>query len=377
MKYSLKQHPYFKLWENPSNGIGSYILEKRIAPIQQPFYFTNPSISPNGEYLWFYTAFPPNPQKMLGCVCLNPEMPWIRSYPQAGFSNASPMVAPDSSGIYFTCNESVMYMNLDGEIRTVLTLPEEYIGHRYLDRLATHLSMSCDNKYFILDGQIGNVFFVALGNISTGEVKILHEFSYCHDHAQFSPTDPKLFLLPRDWMRDPVTGRYIFMEMRLWLMDTEQTIYRNLRPDIWEGHSNNTAHEWWSMDGKVCYVDYAEGVYQCDPYTLNTEHVWKRPLCHAHCDPSGRYYCADQSPYAWSTSPVQILFYDRLTCLETEIVSALPFLPMIKQSFNNRNYHLDPHPHFSPDGSAVVYMTTVMNQIDVAITPIDQLKKEK
>ena len=38
MKYSLKQHPYFKLWENPSNGIGSYILEKRIAPIQQPFY---------------------------------------------------------------------------------------------------------------------------------------------------------------------------------------------------------------------------------------------------------------------------------------------------------------------------------------------------
>lgn len=178
-------------------------------------------------------------------------------------------------------------------------------------------------------------------------------------------------------MRDPVTGRYIFMEMRLWLMNTEQTIYRNLRPDIWEGHSNNTAHEWWSMDGKVCYVDYAEGVYQCDPYTLNTEHVWKRPLCHAHCDPSGRYYCADQSPYAWSTSPVQILFYDRLTCLETEIVSALPFLPMIKQSFNNRNYHLDPHPHFSPDGSAVVYMTTVMNQIDVAITPIDQLKKEK
>ena len=50
---------------------------------------------------------------------------------------------------------------------------------------------------------------------------------------------------------------------------------------------------------------------------------------------------------------------------------------MIKQSFNNRKKHLDPHPHFSPDGSAVVYMTTVMNQIDVAITPIDQLKKEK
>lgn len=51
MKYSLKQHPYFKLWENPSNGIGSYILEKRIAPIQQPFYSIGFNTSPLGATL--------------------------------------------------------------------------------------------------------------------------------------------------------------------------------------------------------------------------------------------------------------------------------------------------------------------------------------
>lgn len=367
--FDLTRHPYFKPWKNPENGIVSYLLTERIAPVQMPFYFTNPSVSPDGRYLWFYTAFPPNPQKMLGCVSLNPDDPWIRSYPQAGFGNASPMVAPDGSGVYFTCENEIVFMNTEGETKTVCALPEDYISHRPLYRLATHLSMSCDGRYFLLDGELGNLFFVGLAEIATGQVRILHEFPYCHDHGLFSPVDPKLFLLPRDWMRDRATGRYVPMEMRLWVMDVDQTVYRNLRPQVWEGHPNNTAHEWWSRDGKVCYVDYAEGIYECDPNTLETEHVWKRPICHGHCDSVRRYYCADQSPYLWGKEPVKILFYDRVRGIEKEIVGDMPPPPI-----KGRTYHLDPHPHFTPDDSAVVYMTTVAGTVDVAVTPVEPLK---
>ena len=143
MKYDLSRHPYFEEWKNPSNGVVSFVLTKRVAPLQWPFYFTNPSISPNGKYLWFQAAYPPNPQKFLGCVSLDPDDPWIKTYPQAGFSAESPMVSPDSKGVYFACQENVYYMDMDGTIRTVMSLPQEYINHRYLYRLVTHLSFFC------------------------------------------------------------------------------------------------------------------------------------------------------------------------------------------------------------------------------------------
>jgi hypothetical protein len=61
---------------------------------------------------------------------------------------------------------------------------------------------------------------------------------------------------------------------------------------------------------------------------------------------------------------VQILLYDRKNQRETPIVSAMPQPPMPREP-----YHLDPHPHFSSNDEFIVYMTTVNNMIDVAITP--------
>ncbi|MBO7742207.1 MAG: hypothetical protein J6S21_06595, partial [Victivallales bacterium] len=57
--YDLSKHPHFTKWTDPDSGIVSYILTNRMSPVQKPMYFTNRSISPNGEYLVFYTHFPP------------------------------------------------------------------------------------------------------------------------------------------------------------------------------------------------------------------------------------------------------------------------------------------------------------------------------
>lgn len=366
-KYDLAEHPFFTEWKDPESGIVSYILTERAAPVHVSFYFVNSSISDDGEYLWFYVAFPPNSSLFLARVALDPAKEDIKWFPQSNFTDRSPMVNPDSSGVFFFSDTKLVSMDNDGNTKIIGEIPADYIANRTIFDISSHLTISADGRYFLVDGVIGNDTFLALMEVKTGEFKLLHEFPYKHNHSQFSPVNPKQFLCPRDWRRHPFTGKYEFMESRLWLMDIDQTCYKPLCPDFWESNNGNTAHEWWSKDGLVCFVDYAKGVMECNPDTREICHVWKRPLCHAHSTAGRRYFCGDQSPYLWQSQPVQILFYDREKDREYNIVSAMPQPPMPRNP-----YHLDPHPQFSPDGSQIVYMTTVLGKVDVAVTPVRQ-----
>lgn len=382
--YDLSRHPCFESWTDPVSGVESFILTERVAPLQQSFYFTNTSVSHAEDHLWFYAGFPPNRHRCLGVVSLNPDDAFVKLYPQAGFSCVSPMAAPDGSGVFFCMANCVHHMNLDGETRVVCTVPEDYIDHRQYNRIAMHLTLSADRKFFLLDGDLGNLFWVGIGDLATGEVQILREFYKHHDHAQFSTTDPSLFVLPEDWWYDKITGRYCNYNHRLWLMNIELTRYEPVRPKAWDGQRGscgaiasgpNASHEWWSKDGKLCWTDYGRkedaslgGTYECDPYTLEYTHVWKRPLCHAHCSSDRRYWCADDFPYKWDRQPVKIRFFDRANGREQLIVSAMPQPPV-----ERRFYHLDPHPQFSPKDTWVVYTTMVRGHVDVALTPVDKL----
>ena len=358
----------FSPWQDPESGIVSYILTERVAPVQQNLYFTNSGVTADGKFLWFEVAYPPSPRKMLARVSLNPEKPEIRTFPQTFCMSSIPMVSPDSSGVYFSTENKIHFMDNAGNTRKIGELPVEFMNHRYFYSLATHLSLTADGKYLVLDSHVGNMFVLWICEVNTGEVKILHEFGYMHNHAQASPTDPDMILLPKDWMRDPVSGQYIFMEQRLWITNVKQTYYRNINPEFWEHHDGDTAHEWWSKDGIVCYVNYQDGIFEINPYTLEQTHVWKRPLCHAHCDPTRTFYCADQSPYNWQNEPLLLLFYNREKGIEKKIVSAMPKPPIPRMP-----YHLDPHPGFSPDGVYITYLTKVLGNCDLAVTPVAPL----
>ncbi len=367
--YDLNKHPFFESWRDPESGVESFILTERVAPIQQTFYFTNRGISPDEKWLWFYCAFPPNRQRMLGVVSLDPENPSIRLFPQAGFTSASPMVTPESDGAYFCMANSVHKVGLDGATRTICTVPESYIGNRSYSRIATHLTVSADGKHLLLDGDLGNFWWVGMGDLESGEVKILKEFGNHHNHAAFSPIDPKLFVIPEDWWNDKMSGRHFSYDHRLWLMDVDQRRYEVVRPKEWdEGRTSWASHEWWAPDGMLCWNDYERGTYECDPRTLEITHVWRRPLCHAHCSSDRRWWVADQSPYKWKEKPVEILFYDRANEGQRHIVTAMPE-PPVERSL----YHLDPHPQFSPNDSYLSYTTMVRGQVDVAVTPLNAL----
>ena len=367
--YDLSKHPFFEKWVDPVSGVKSFILKERVAPVQMSFYFVNSSISPDGEYLWFYVGFPPCQERFLAYVRLNPKKTEIKFFPQGLFWGESPMISPDSSGVYYMSHKNLCFINPAGETKIIGSIPEDYIANRYLFRSATHLTLSCDGEWFLTDGQVGDVCFIALIHAKTGDFKLLHEFPYFHDHSAFSPINPKQFICPRDWRRNAYTGKYEWMESRLWVMDIDQTYYRSLCPDLWEGHGVNTAHEWWSKDGKICFVDYENGIFEVDPDTLERNHIWKRPICHAHCNSNRTLFCGDQTPYFWNNDQaLELLFFNKNTGKEKHIVSAMPPPPMPRSP-----YHLDPHPHFSPDDSMIIYMTTVCGEIDVAVTPVEQL----
>jgi len=366
--FDLGKHPFFEKWTDPLSGVESFILKERVAPVQQSFYFTNPSVSADGKWLWFYAAYPPNPQRTLAVVSLDPDNPFIKNFPQAGFYSPSPLVAPEGDAVYICIKNSVYKINVKGEMETVCTVPESYIGNRQYNRISTHLSMSSDKKYLLLDGDLGNFWWVGIGNLETGEVTILKEFSRHYNHVLFSPTDPQLFIIVQDWWKDKMTGKHCLLDHRLWLMDIKQTRFEPVCPKDWYSHNAKGAHEWWSKDGLICWNDYDKGTYECNPYSFEKTHVWKRALCHAHCDTTRQYWCADESPYKWATQAVEVLFYDRGNNHEEHIVSAMPAPPV------DRNmYHLDPHPQFSPCDNWIVYTTTVRGKIDIALCPVKNI----
>jgi len=355
MDVDLHDHPYFTPWTDPVSGVVSHVLTRRVAPVQKHFYYTNRSVSPN-------------PRRTLAVVSLDPSEPIQRHFPAAGVDAESPMIAPDSSGCYFTLGSDVWFQPIEGQPRHVFALPESFVHGRAVHRLATHLSLSADGQRFLLDGHIGTHWFIATAHRETGAFELIREFPVCHNHAQFSPVDPEVFTIAADQFNDPATGQQFHHDARIWLGDTRNEGFELVTPHVRCRPFVGICHEWWSADGKVCYIDYERGVYELDLATREHTQVWAQPLCHAHCSRDRRWWAADQSPYFWDRDPCQVLFYDRDADRVTPIAAGLP-QPTVRRSL----YHLDPHPQFSPDDRWVVYTTTALDAPDVALTPVAAL----
>lgn len=369
MAHWLAQHPLFNTFHDPQSGVPSFLLEEVVAPVQQSLYYTQPSLSADEQWLWLMVAWPPAPARSLAVVSMDPENPVVRHFPQAQFPTALPLIAPDG-GIWFGVGDSIYKMDLNGRTEGVFTLPADFIAGRRLDRLATHLSLSADGRFLLLDGAIGAGWFVGTAELATGEFHLIREFDAHHNHALFSPVDPDLFAIAHDQYRNPVTGEFTHHTERTFLMDTANQRYQCVNGQFHCYPFHGACHEWWSKDGRICYIDYDTGAYEYDIDTGQTVHVWKEPLCHAHCSSDRRYWCADESPYKWREQPCKVLMLDRATSLRTEIQSAMP-MPGGDYWATRTTYHIDPHPQISPLDSFVVYTATTNGRATVALSPLN------
>jgi len=379
------RHPLFVPHRDPSSGIVSYLLTppghpQRLAPLMQNFYFVNSSITPDERWLWLTCAYPPNPLKSLAVVSLDPDNPVIRHFPQSAEQTGNSGVARDG-GCYFAIGPSIYHIDTDGRTTCRFTLPESYINGRQVVRLITHISLSADGRLILIDGQVGDTWFVGTADLQAAPDRafsLIKEFPFNHNHGQFSPIDNDLFVLAHDHTRVGNSGAYFHHNVRTVLMNRANTRYDFLTPHRYNAHHIGPSHEWWSPDGWLCYVDYQLGAFEISPQNLANVHniapselatrVWPTELCHAHCNRDRTLWVADESPYKWHLKPCEVRFFDRRSGV-TKLIASMP-----EPNAPRRGYHLDPHPQFSPQDNFVCYTSTVSGgSPTVAVVPVSTL----
>jgi hypothetical protein len=361
------RHPAFVPVLDPVSGTESWHLAWDGAPVQRPLYYTNPSISADGRWLWFVVGFPPNPACFLARLGLDPAEAAPRWFPQADIEQNTAAVCPAGDAAWFAHRGVVHRIGQDGRCERIGALPDELVAGRTVFRTATHLTVSADGRHLALDSQIGGESVLSLLDIISGVVTPACTFNGHHNHAQFSRHDPDQLLIAQDQHRDPLSGRFVHHRLRTHLIRRDGTGYRCINPGFPCAPYQGACHEWWLADGRIAFVDYATGVWAHDPVTGRDEHVWREPLCHAHASADGRWWCADQDPYRWDREPCRVLLLDRRRGARHVLHAGLP-PPQVARG----PWHLDPHPQISPDGRFVVWMSTARGRCEVAVTPLAQ-----
>ncbi|WFB34635.1 hypothetical protein P3T73_10720 [Kiritimatiellota bacterium B12222] len=369
-----KTSPLFSPWQNPHNGVTSYILTTRPAPAQQSFYYTHPSFSDDGRFLWLTCGFPPpggrHCQHVLGVVDF--EMNEISVYPETQFPSNEPWINYETAEVYWGNHLDIWKRGPlpDDPIQHVNQFPEALIKGKF-HRLSTQSTFSpyrhtvnIDASYKRADGSHVTI----IGEMPLDGSPFIHWQTlpgYFH-HGLFSPTDPDIQLISHEyWADQPLSDTFDGNRPyhRMWLIRKGE----KARPVLPEPVSHS-GHEWWSPDGKhIWYVHYGVGIKRVEISTGNEELIQAGAFSHAHSDQSGRYLVMDQmdDPKA---PDCHVIFMDTHTGKMTEIVNS-PKLP----DNATQCLHLHPHPQFCLHDRYICHTTTVHGRVDVALIPVADL----
>jgi len=356
----------FTPYTHPESGVTTYLLTHKVAPVQEAFYFVNNSVSADGRFLWFYCAFPPGGSaahgRSLGHVDF--ETMEVRHFPETMFQGG-PMVDPDSHDVFWCSGDSVYRRGPlpRDEVRLVGSLPEEIIAGRSVNRIATHLTRSCDGKELFLDAGLGLQYVFGSMKIADGGYEFWHRFDRNHNHAQFSPTNPDQVLFAQENHPDPLTGLTFKITNRLWLLERGKAPRALLREPRW------VSHEWWDAAGQHAWSVWANQAWKVDINTGAEEYVdWPNHCWHAHSTVDISYMVADSNDKFFRGCPSSVGFTNRKTGKYIRIMDNPGMFNQI-----GRSYHIDPHPRFVFNDQYIVFTATVRGEVDLAILPVDQL----
>ena len=362
--FDFANSPLFTPVTHPDSGVTVHVLTRRVAPVQQGFYFVNDSMSADGRYLWFYCAFPPNLNRTL--AVLDFVHGSIRHFPETSAKGA--YVAPESGDAYWCEAAAVWRRGADAGCEAVLVnqLPAELIGNRSVASLASHLTRSADGKEFFINASVGLAYIFGSLPIDGGPFQLWHRFDRHHNHAQFSPTDPDAVLFAQEFHSDPITGLRFPITNRLWTM----TRGGEPRPILREPRF--VSHEWWDADGEHVWcadvpnknetlrVRLADGEVERIPFP--------RQCWHSHSSRDNRLIVGDSNNGFFRGCASTVHFMNRDT---GKIIVLAEHAE--RKDYVGRNYHIDPHPRFCADDRYVVFTTTLLGKIDVAIVPVTDL----
>jgi len=367
----------FTGWKNPSNGVESLILTERVAPVQQSFYYTHPSFSRDGRFLWFGCGFPPSggrhAQQLLGVADL--ERGETRVYHETQYPLTRPWIDLDTGEAYWG-NQLDFWkrgpLPFDSPVR-VNSLPAEFVQDLRVTCLSTHPTFSADRHSLNIDLRALKadgtpVSIIGDLPVDGGAFRLWQRTEgYSYDHGLLSPVDPDLQLFSHEFWQDgerlgiPFDGAKPYH--RIWLIRRGEKAAPLLREPV-----SHSGHEWWDASGSfVWYLHYGVGVKKVSLATREETLVWPGNLSHAHASRDSRYLVADHM-----TDPAnpecRVLFRDTVSGHEIEIVNRAPLGPRFTQCT-----HLHPHPQFCLDDRYICYTTTVYDRVDVALVRVADL----
>jgi len=366
----------FTRYDDPC-GHPFYILTARVAPQQQGFYFVNNSMSDDGRYLWFYTSFPPAgdmENHQLGVVDFLKDE--IHYFPDSSFCAAAPVLERGTYNIIFATGNRVLRRSPDPNkpAEVLYTIPTT--GR--CSRLCTHLTYSADGKELFIDYRAGNDEF-AFGslNLESGVFTPWGHANASYNHAQFNPVRQDLALLAMDSWFDLITGLKHGIPydkdgvyQRLW------TCTRDGEMKCWPPANNYATHEWWGASGKNFYYCNPHGIIRQNIDTGACDNIHACDPWHTHCTADEMLYVFDEKvlePYdRWYRGCAsRVHFWNAKTDKEVVICTLNPNGEYTPD--NPNNYHIDPHPRFTDNEKYVVFTTTVLGTVDVAMVPVADL----
>lgn len=379
----IKKSKHFIKYTDPQSEVTSYIFDNELIPMTQSFYFTNTSCSANGRYIWMYCGFPPAGNSVFGrslCV-VDTENDTFCHFPNTMFTDASPIVDTDNGDIYYCANEGIYRKSPKPKEMPdlIAPIPRFLCGKGYVETLATHLTFSADKKKLCFDATVGNRFYIGDVDLSTGEYDLWKEFDYRRNHAQFNPTKPNVMMIAEDDWTEVHTGKHHGITYdengklaRIWIIEKgKEPVYI---PPLF----TQASHEWWGPDGNsIYYVDCEKGTIKYDLFSKDYSIIDPRGTWHAHCSKSEKFVVADENGidgmkwYRGCKSRVH--FMNRDTKKYVNIITENPSLfTMEKQC----KYHIDPHPQFTMNDTAVMHTSTVTGKISAAITEVSELTEK-
>jgi hypothetical protein len=369
----LARHPFFTPWRDPESDVVSYVLTERLASYQFALYFMSPSMTGGSEWLWFRCAEPPDFTKRLCAVKLDPENPAIRLFPNMPLSG-NPWIAPDGETAFVPLRDRICRLHVSGEWEEVLRMPKALLNDRHLFLMVTNVSLSADGRYFLFDSHVGKEFIVWVHDRHTGEHRVVKRFDRKMHHSMFSLHDPDLLLVNQGPGRDVITGERIEIGSRTWLLNVDGSRCEELTPGLQFGKNARNCHEWWTAQGDIQYCEYGSGIWEVNPDSKTRKLVWPRPSIHGQCSPDGAWLVCDENTYNWSPEkPCSVRAFHRSSGQEIRICGPMPPPPFAWKDW--RAWHPDPHPHFSADGQALMYTTSVYDTMNVALCPLEALCK--
>lgn len=152
------------------------------------------------------------------------------------------MILPPGDVALVPMHNAIYRVSVDGSYSPVVKLPDQFRQNRFVYRIVTDLTRSCDGRTLLMDSHIGNRWLMWTADMKTGKTAALAWFGSDHMHSAFSKHDPSLFLVNQNRWVDPATGDKFEMNVRIWIMDTKLKRYEPLFGDLWFNHNCKSCH---------------------------------------------------------------------------------------------------------------------------------------